>query len=111
PDRVGFASGGASCVPPVGEGEISGQWPDPRALRVTPSGIIETASRSRTSTRTQEITKEGSQMVEDLRRLGGEAGVIAGLALGWLLLGILVVWPAAGLSFGAEFNPNRILPW
>ncbi|TMJ06858.1 MAG: hypothetical protein E6G99_08485 [Bacillati bacterium ANGP1] len=50
-------------------------------------------------------------MVEDLRRLGGEAGVIAGVALGWLLLGILVVWPSAGLSFGAEFNPNRILPW
>src|SRR5207245_76781 len=39
------------------------------------------------------------------------AGVIAGVALGWLLLGILVVWPSAGLSFGAEFNPNRILPW
>src|SRR3989442_12893570 len=50
-------------------------------------------------------------MVEDLRRLGGEAGVIAGLALGWLLLGILVVWPSAGLSFAAEFNPNKILPF
>ena len=50
-------------------------------------------------------------MVEDLRRLGGEAGVIAGLALGWLLLGVLVVWPSAGLSFAAEFNPNKILPF
>src|SRR5207245_8905347 len=39
------------------------------------------------------------------------AGVIAGVALGWVLLAILVVWPSAGLSFGAEFNPNRILPW
>src|SRR5207245_9037613 len=68
-------------------------------------------SQSHESTRTEEITKEGSQMVEDLRRLGGEAGVIAGLALGWLLLGVLVVWPSAGLSFAAEFNPNRILPF
>src|SRR3989441_12970814 len=67
-------------------------------------------SQSHESTRTEEITKEGSQMVEDLRRLGGEAGVIAGLALGWLLLGVLVVWPSAGLSFAAEVNPDRILP-
>lgn len=50
-------------------------------------------------------------MVEDLRRLGGEAGVVAGLALGWLLLGILVVWPSAGLSFAGEFNPHKILPF
>ncbi len=50
-------------------------------------------------------------MVEDLRRLGGEAGVVAGLALGWLLLGILVVWPSAGLNFAGEFNPNKLLPF
>ncbi len=50
-------------------------------------------------------------MVEDLRRLGGEAGVVAGVAMGWLLLGILVVWPSAGLSFAGEFNPHRILPF
>ncbi len=50
-------------------------------------------------------------MVEDLRRLGGEAGVVAGLALGWLLLGVAVVWPAAGLSFAAQFNPHKILPF
>ncbi len=50
-------------------------------------------------------------MVEDLRRLGGEAGVVAGVAMGWLLLGVAVVWPSAGLSFAAEFNPHRILPF
>lgn len=50
-------------------------------------------------------------MVEDLRRLGGEAGVVAGVAMGWLLLGIAVVWPSAGLSFAAQFNPHRILPF
>jgi len=50
-------------------------------------------------------------MIEDLRRLGGEAGVVAGVALAWLLLGVAVVWPSAGLSFAAEFNPHRMLPF
>lgn len=47
--------------------------------------------------------------MEDLRRLGGEAGVIAGVAMGWVLLGMLVIFPMAGLSFGAQLNPHKFL--
>jgi hypothetical protein len=47
--------------------------------------------------------------MEDLRKIGGEAGVIAGLAMGWLVLGMMVVLPAAGLSFGNQLNPHKFL--
>lgn len=47
--------------------------------------------------------------MEDLRRMGGEAGVVAGLALGWLFLGMMVVFPAAGLSFSDQLNPHKFL--
>lgn len=47
--------------------------------------------------------------MEDLRRLGGEAGIVAGVALGWLALGMLVLFPASGLSFGAQLNPHKYL--
>ncbi len=47
--------------------------------------------------------------MEDLRKIGGEAGVIAGLAMGWLLLGMMVILPAAGLSFSNQLNPHKFL--
>ncbi len=47
--------------------------------------------------------------MEDLRRIGGEAGVVAGIALGWLVLGVMVVLPAAGLSIGDQMNPHKLL--
>src|SRR6266849_5138847 len=47
--------------------------------------------------------------MEDLRRIGGEAGVVAGIALGWLVLGMMVILPAAGLSIGDQMNPHKLL--
>src|SRR3989442_5840281 len=44
---------------------------------------------------------EGLQM-EDLRRIGGEAGVVAGIALGWFVLGVMGILPAAGLGIGDQ---------
>lgn len=49
--------------------------------------------------------------MENLRRLGGEAGVLAGLAMAWMILGFLFIFPAAGLAFGDQANPHRYLPF
>lgn len=49
--------------------------------------------------------------MENLRRLGGEAGVVAGVAMAWLFLGLVVVFPASGLDYTALGNPHRYLPF
>lgn len=47
--------------------------------------------------------------MENLRRLGGDAGVLAGLATAWLFLGLILVFPSAGLSLADQLNPHRYL--
>jgi hypothetical protein len=49
--------------------------------------------------------------MENLRRLGGEAGVLAGVAMAWMFLGLVVLFPASGLNFDAHANPHRYLPF
>ena len=47
--------------------------------------------------------------MDNLRRLGGGAGVLSGLATVWLTIGLTVVFPAAGLSLKAQEEPNKYL--
>lgn len=47
--------------------------------------------------------------MEDLRRVGGEAGMVAGIAIVWLVLGMMVILPSAGLSVGDQMNPHKVL--
>lgn len=49
--------------------------------------------------------------MENLRRLGGEAGVLAGVAMAWLFLGLVFVFPSAGLSVADQANPHRYIPF
>ena len=49
--------------------------------------------------------------MEDLRRLGGEAGILAGVAMAWLFLGFVVLFPSAGLNLVDQGNPHRYLPF
>lgn len=49
--------------------------------------------------------------MENLRRLGGEAGVLAGIAMAWLFLGLVLVFPSAGLSVVDQANPHRYIPF
>src|SRR5256886_17202969 len=49
--------------------------------------------------------------MEDLRRLGGEAGVLAGVAMAWLFLGFVVLFPSAGLNLVDQGNPHRYPPF
>jgi len=49
--------------------------------------------------------------MENLRRLGGEAGVVAGVATAWLFLGFVFIFPTAGLDFVDQVNPHRYLPF
>lgn len=49
--------------------------------------------------------------MENLRRLGGEAGVLAGIALAWVILGFVVLFPSAGLTLIDQANPHRYLPF
>lgn len=49
--------------------------------------------------------------MENLRRLGGEAGLLAGLAMAWLFLGMVFAFPASGLALDAHANPHRYLPF
>src|SRR2546430_17478044 len=49
--------------------------------------------------------------MENLRRLGGEAGVLAGVAMAWLFLGFVVLFPSAGLNLVDQGNPHRYLPF
>jgi len=47
--------------------------------------------------------------MDNLRRLGGEAGVLAGIAMAWLFLGLVLVFPSAGLSLADQANPHRYI--
>jgi hypothetical protein len=49
--------------------------------------------------------------MENLRRLGGEAGVLAGLAMAWMILGFVFIFPSAGLALSDQANPHRYLPF
>ena len=49
--------------------------------------------------------------MENLRRLGGEAGVLAAIATAWLFLGFVVLFPSAGLNLVDQANPHRYLPF
>lgn len=47
--------------------------------------------------------------MENLRRWGGEAGVVAGLATAWLFLAFVQVFPSAGLSLADQMNAHKYL--
>ncbi len=47
--------------------------------------------------------------MQNLRRWGGEAGVLAGLATAWLFLAFVQVFPSAGLSLAAQMDPHKYL--
>jgi len=47
--------------------------------------------------------------MENLRRLGAEAGVLAGIATGLLFLGFVWFFPQAGLTMAAQTNPHKYL--
>ena len=47
--------------------------------------------------------------MENLRRWGGEAGVLAGLATAWLFLAFVQVFPSAGLSLADQVNAYKYL--
>lgn len=49
--------------------------------------------------------------MENLRRLGGGAGILAGIAAAWLLVGVTVIFPASGLSVNVLDDPNKYLPF
>ncbi|HXF83366.1 MAG TPA: hypothetical protein VNN19_11505 [bacterium] len=49
--------------------------------------------------------------MDSLRRLGGEAGMIAALATAWVFLGFVFIFPTAGLQFVDQINPHRYLPF
>ncbi|HEU4798687.1 MAG TPA: hypothetical protein VFT63_07145 [bacterium] len=49
--------------------------------------------------------------MENLRRLGGEAGLVAGIATAWVFLGFVFIFPTAGLDFVDQINPHRYLPF
>ena len=40
---------------------------------------------------------------------GGRAGVLAGVAAAWFLLGLVVIYPASGLALTMQHNPHRYL--
>ena len=47
--------------------------------------------------------------MDNLRRIGGEAGVLAGIAMAWLFLGLVLVFPSTGLSLADQANPHRYI--
>lgn len=49
--------------------------------------------------------------MDNLRRLGGEAGLVAGIATAWVFLGFVFIFPTAGLDFVDQVNPHRYLPF
>lgn len=49
--------------------------------------------------------------MQNLRRLGGGAGILAGLAAAWHLLGVAVITPSMHLSMSAMDNPHKYLVW
>jgi hypothetical protein len=49
--------------------------------------------------------------MDNLRRLGGLAGIISGLATAWLTIGLAVAFPAAGITLRGQNDPNKYLPF
>lgn len=49
--------------------------------------------------------------MDNLRRLGGVAGVLSGFATAWLAIALTVVFPAAGLGPRGQENPSAYLPF
>lgn len=49
--------------------------------------------------------------MDNMKRLGGEAGVLAAIATAWLFLGLILVFPSAGLNLSDQVNPHRYLPF
>src|SRR5438445_13831278 len=49
--------------------------------------------------------------MHNLRRLGGGAGIIAGIAAAWHFLGAAVIIPQAHLSLSAQESPHKYLVW
>jgi hypothetical protein len=49
--------------------------------------------------------------MDNLRRLGGLAGIISGLATAWLTIGLSVAFPAAGITLRGQNDPNKYLPF
>ena len=49
--------------------------------------------------------------MDNLRKLSGEAGVLAGIATAWLFLGLVMLFPSAGLNLADQVNPHRYIPF
>jgi hypothetical protein len=49
--------------------------------------------------------------MDNLRRLGGLAGIVSGLAMAWLTIGLSVAFPAAGITLRGQNDPNKYLPF
>ncbi|HLW48524.1 MAG TPA: hypothetical protein VKW09_12230 [bacterium] len=49
--------------------------------------------------------------MDNLRRLGGLAGIVSGLATAWLTIGLTVAFPAAGITLRGQNDPNKYLPF
>ncbi len=49
--------------------------------------------------------------MDNLRRLGGVAGIVAGLSTAWLAVGLTVIFPAAGLPLKSQQDPAKYLPF
>lgn len=49
--------------------------------------------------------------MENIRRLGGGAGFLAGVTAAWFFVGLVVVYPLAGLGLNAHGNPHAIIPF
>src|SRR5690349_20546670 len=49
--------------------------------------------------------------MDTLRRLGGLAGIVSGLATAWLTIGLCVAFPAAGVTLKDQNDPNKYLPF
>lgn len=49
--------------------------------------------------------------MQNLRWLGGGAGILAGVAAVWLLVGLAIAFPVAGLGLNLQDNPNKYLPF
>lgn len=49
--------------------------------------------------------------MDQLRRIGGEAGILAGIATVWFLVGLVLVYPSVGLELAQQNNPHRWLPF
>lgn len=49
--------------------------------------------------------------MENIRRLGGGAGILAGVTAAWFFLGLVLVYPLAGLGLNAHGNPHAIIPF